>query len=90
MSVQAADYMRIFGNRFTLIDVESGKQIISCGTFNVPETLSNVNTAYWRGYTAQYSVIDDTLYGIKQVDSLKSHQVMIPFTGSCIIAYSKL
>ena len=89
MSVQMPDFMRIFGKRFTLIDVESGKQVISCGTFNIPET-SSICSACWRGYTAQYSIDGETLYGIKQVGSLKSHKVMIPFTGSCIVAYSKL
>ena len=37
MTMQSRDYFYYKGQRFTLIDVEKGKQIIDYGRFNIPK-----------------------------------------------------
>ena len=100
MSVQSADYMYLGKKKCKLIDVEGKKQIIDCGDFPVPDEswYLNITTACMRGYTAVYYIVRKTLYGIKKqevynlqnIDEgkvIKSSKIMIPFTGSCIVAY---
>lgn len=96
--MQAADYVNIRRKKYILIDVEKDKQIITCADFNMPEFngIMSLSTACWRGYTAEYYVIRNNLYGIKRQEiyfeelkkekTIKSSRVFIPFTGSCIIA----
>ncbi|AIZ56735.1 hypothetical protein Mpt1_c08590 [Candidatus Methanoplasma termitum] len=93
MTVQSDDYMYLDGKKHTLIDVEKGKQIIDCEPSLKPK-IWGLTSDCWRGYTADYSVVDGILFGkhreypeeIEEDGSLKSPGIMIPFTGSCIIA----
>ena len=99
MTMQAADYVNIRRKKYVLIDVEKDKQIITCADFKMPESdkIIPLSTACWRGYTAEYYVVRDNLYGIKcqeiyfeelkKEKIIKSSKVFVPFTGSCIIAY---
>ena len=102
MTIQMSDFMYLGKKQYTLIDIEKGKQIISCATFVMPEHNGEIDltTACWRGYTADYYVVKNMLYGVKsqtviiddgskygKAASLRSPRTMIPYTGSCIIAY---
>ena len=100
MTVQAADYMHIEKKKYTLIDIEDGKQIIDCAVFEMPKHDGNIelSTACRRGYTADYHILGETLYGIKKHEIfikphvykvIESPKTMIPYTGSCIIAYGR-
>ena len=99
MSVQSADLMYLGKKKCRLIDVEGKKQIIDCGDFPVLDKNWDINitTACVRGYNAVYYVIRKTLYGVKkqmiynllntdESKNIKSSKIMIPFTGSCIVA----
>lgn len=92
MTVQASDSFIFKRKKYVLIDVEIGKQIIDCADFHMPEHTPSFCTACWRGYTADYKVRGDRLYGIRyEWDSIlhkdvKSDMQMMYFTGSCIIA----
>ena len=99
MTMQVADYVNIGKKRYVLIDVEKDKQIITCADFDMPDYtgIISISTACWRGYMADYYVIKNILYGIKSQDisfensrenkKIKSSKRIIPYTGSCIIAY---
>jgi len=99
MTMQVADYVNIGKKRYVLIDVEKDKQIITCADFDMPNQNGIIasSTACWRGYMADYYVIRKILYGIKSQDiffensrenkKIKSSKTIIPYTGSCIIAY---
>jgi hypothetical protein len=98
MTMQVADYVTIGRKKYVLIDVEKDKQIITCADFDMPDYgIIPVSTACWRGYMADYYVIRKILYGIKSQDihfensrknkKIKSSKTIIPYTGSCIIAY---
>jgi len=67
MTMQAADYVNIRRKKYVLIDVEKDKQIITCANFNMPESngIISLSTACWRGYTAEYYVVRNNLYGMK-------------------------
>jgi len=97
--MQSADYVYLGKERgFVLIDVEIGKQMITCGDFNFlkPDDVIEHWTSNYRGYTAKYYVVRKELYCVKMHDILtydknlyrkvKSPKVRIPYTGSCIIA----
>ena len=97
--MQAVDYVSIGRKKYILIDVEKGKQIITCADFPMPEHFGEIShsTACWRGYTADYYIIRNILHGIKRqeicfdgterIKGIKSLRTIIPYTGSCIIAY---
>lgn len=92
MTRQISDYFYYKGQKFTLIDVEKGKQIIDYGRFRIPKYDGGYVSSCWRGYKAVYSVEKKQLWGIKQnfaygYDEEKSEKVPIYFTGSCIIAF---
>ena len=92
MTVQASDSFIFKRKKYVLIDVEIGKQIIDCADFHMPEHNPSCCPACWRGYTADYKVRGDKLFGIRfEWDSIlhkdvKSDMQMMNFTGSCIIA----
>jgi hypothetical protein len=98
MTMQADDYVHIGKKKYTLIDVEMDKQIITYADFIMPENKGRevISTDCWRGYTAEYFVVRKTLYGIKyqkvyfegSTKKISSSKIKIPYTGSCIIAYS--
>ena len=102
MSAQADDYMYIDNKKFTLLGVEAEKQIIDCVNFVIPIPKGfKVTTSFscWRGYTADYYVEQNILYGIKkfmvfntkpdfELNDACSEKLMLPYTGGCIIAYS--
>jgi hypothetical protein len=89
--MQSRDYLYFKGQRFTLIDVEKGKQIIDYGHFNIPKISGGFCSSCWRGYEAIYSVEKKQLWGIMIEhifldDEKRSNKVPVYFTGSCIIA----
>lgn len=92
MTVQAKDYVMFRNQEFVLIDVESGKQIICCADFVMPKPIEAVwSSACQRGYTANYTIRDGKLYGIRcECDEddnfVKSNELPLNFTGSCVIA----
>ena len=92
MTVQASDSFIFKRKKYVLIDVEIGKQIIDCADFHMPEHNPSFCTACWRGYTADYKVRGDKLFGIRfEWDSIlhkdvKSDMQMMNYTGSCSIA----
>lgn len=91
MTMQSRDYFYFKGQRFTLIDVEKGKQIIDYGRFNIPKESRSYCSRCWRGYETIYSVEKKQLWGIiKENFSLDdercSNKKPVYFTGSCIIA----
>lgn len=91
MTMQSRDYFYYKGQRFTLIDVEKGKQIIDYGRFNIPKVSRGFCSSCWRGYEAVYSVEKKQLWGIIKErifldDEKYSNKVPVYFTGSCIIA----
>ncbi|MCR5599858.1 MAG: hypothetical protein K6G33_03815 [Ruminococcus sp.] len=91
MTMQSRDYFYFKGQKFTLIDVEKGKQIIDFGRFNIPKIKQGYCSSCWRGYTAVYSVEKKQLWGIKynresgDIEDV-SRKTPVFFTGSCIIA----
>jgi len=99
MTKQADDYMHLGRKRYTLIDIEKDKQIIDCAEFVMPypsddEICFSICSACWRGYTADYYIVRNTLYGAREEviygggkdKVIKSPRTFIPFTGSCVIA----
>lgn len=91
MTMQTRDYFYFKGQKFTLIDVEKGKQIIDYGRFNIPKVDGGYCSHCWRGYKAVYSVEKKQLWGIKTNmvwidDEVVSRKTPVFFTGSCIIA----
>ena len=94
MSIQSDDFVYINDKKYVLIDIEIGKQIIDSAYFIMPEHeyVLITNTGCWRGYTAEYYIIDNILHGIKDMNfsqkgtKIKSQLTMMPYTGSCIIA----
>ena len=99
MTMQTADCVYIKKKKYYLIDVEEGKQIITCSNYIMPKHNGEItcSTACYRGYTADYYIFRDLLYGIKSEERyiedsrksilIKSPKTFIPYTGSCIIAY---
>lgn len=92
MTVQVSDSVKYKRKKFVLIDVEKGKQLIDCADFRIPEHMPCFNTSCWRGYTAEYAIKGNKLYGTRfewdadKHKDLKSETLFLPFTGSCVIA----
>lgn len=91
MPMQARDYFYYRGLKYTLIDVEKGKQIIDYGRFRIRDVKYGYCSNCWRGYKAIYSVEKKQLFGIKYNcqsfgDNEVSKKVPVYYTGSCIIA----
>lgn len=100
MTMQADDFVIYNKKQYTLIDVEKGKSMID----EIPCMASSedivVSTACWRGYTAEYYIVGDCLYGKRQEDSprltrrgfrnrkLSSGKKRLHYSGSCIVAYA--
>lgn len=98
MTVQASDYVFYKNKRFVLIDVEEGKQLIN---YVKPSILQRLNEIFnetkisscWRGYTAQYFINGNILYGIREeiiasrLKRIKSPLRQVRYTGSIIIAF---
>ena len=95
MTVQVSDSVKYKRKKFVLIDVEKGKQLIDCADFKMPEHIPCFNTSCWRGYTAEYVIRKDKLYGTRyewddeQRKEIESETLFLNFTGSCVIARTK-
>jgi hypothetical protein len=98
MTFQASDHLYLGNKKYLLIDVEDGKQLIDLAVFDMPEhndQIVIISTDCWRGYTANYYVTRNVLYGVKNEETysddlkrdrkIRSPRKMIPFTGGCII-----
>ena len=95
MTIQASDKVIYKKKKYTLIDVEKGKQIINCAEFKMPEHAFFMSSGCLRGYTAEYIIEDEKLYGIKyetdwdEMKKIKSEKLFMNYTGSCIIALAE-
>jgi len=73
--MQASDYMYMDNKKYTLIDIEHGKQIITCANFELEldedEHRRVLCSSCWRGYTAKYWVEDSKLFGEKTIEVWK-------------------
>lgn len=92
MTVQASDIVIYSKKKYTLIDVERDKQLIDCARFVMPKKVLSGCSACWRGYTAEYKIVEGVLYGVrKEWDwdnkcDIKSEELFLDYTGSCVIA----
>ena len=100
MTRQKSDYMYFERKKYTLIAVEKDKDMKGRVKFIMPPNTPSADkcrsSACWMGYTMDYHVIRNSLYGAKKqsvwcdssnnFEDVKSAKAFIPFTGSCIIA----
>lgn len=96
MTMQMCDFVWYKGRRFVLIDCEKDKSIIGSADFNLSGRFTN--TACHRGYTAEYYIDDNFLFGEKTVEkyettdgAVKGHfevseKMKLGYTGSAVIA----
>ena len=97
MTMQSCDYMWYKNEKFVLIDCEKEKNIINSADFGLKNFYTM--TCCYRGYTAEYFIEDNFLYGQKKVayysektdsgitiDFKISPKIKINYTGSAIIA----
>lgn len=97
MTMQSCDYVWYKNEKFILIDCEKKKDIINSADFGLKNF--SAMTCCYRGYTAEYFIEDNFLYGQKKVvdytertDSdikinfKKSPKIKMNYTGSAIIA----
>ncbi|HJJ31984.1 MAG TPA: HIRAN domain-containing protein [Methanocorpusculum sp.] len=83
MTAQEPDYL-IFDNRsFIVIDIEYGKHPET--EFIQPGKNAINTTANYRGYEAEYRIVDNRLFGI-QIPADETHPVPLHYTGSMLIA----
>ncbi len=68
MTIQACDYVWYKGEKFVLIDCEKNKDMIDSANFDLKNQF--MWTACYRGYTAEYFIEEDVLFGIKSVSRL--------------------
>ncbi len=95
MTMQASDTVIYKRKKYTLIDVEKGKQMIDCAEFPGSGEIYAFSFACWRGYTAEYRIRDGKLYGVRCEEkmemetSLQSQEMFVNYTGSCVIAWNR-
>lgn len=95
MTVQASDSVIYKKKKYTLIDIEKEKQIIDCAKFQMPNHSPAISSGCWRGYTAEYRIENDKLYGTRYErksgtwEEISSKELFINYTGSCIIAMAE-
>lgn len=90
MTIQICDFVNFKNNRYVLIDCEKGKSVIDSAEFDLEWKICD--TSCHRGYTAEYFVEDNVLYGIKTVDAYygeddgeNSEKTRMSYTGSVVI-----
>ncbi len=93
MTIQMSDHVTYKDKRYVLVDTES--YLIGSADFDVTPA-EGINTACWRGYTAEYEIVDNVLYGIKSVMTFNreknkpeissSSRLKMNYTGSILIA----
>lgn len=97
MTMQSCDYIWYKNEKFVLIDCERGKDIINSADFGLKSF--SAMTCCYRGYTAEYFIEDNFLYGQKTVEDYTektdsritikfktSPKIKTNYTGSAIIA----
>lgn len=97
MTKQSCDYMWYKNEKFILIDCEKEKDIINSADFGLKNFYAM--TCCYRGYTAEYFIENNLLYGQKKVayylektdsgikiDFKISPKIKMNYTGSAIIA----
>lgn len=97
MTMQSSDYMWYKNEKFILIDCEKEKDIINSADFGLKNYYA-MRYCY-RGYTAEYFIEDNFLYGQKKVEDYTektdsgrtidfkiSPKIKMNYTGSAIIA----
>lgn len=95
--MQSCDYMWYKNEKFILIDCEKEKNIINSADFGLKNF--SAMTCCYRGYTAEYFIEDNLLYGQKKVEDYTektdssitinfkiSPKIKMNYTGSAIIA----
>ncbi len=95
MTRQASDTVIYKRKKYTLIDVEKGKQMIDCADFPKEKDIYSICTACWRGYIAEYRIRRKKLYGVRYEGNLiarpraKSPKMFMNYTGSCVVAWNR-
>ena len=96
MTKQASDYVWYNGEKYTLIDCEKDKSVIDSANFGLENKY--FGTACRRGYTAEYFIENNLLFGEKTVwdaertknsiviSHFTSSRMRMSYTGSMIIA----
>lgn len=97
MTMQCCDYVWHNGIRYTLVDTENGKSLISAADFAVDGYVCC--TDCYRGYTAEYFIENGVIYGEKTVENypagghiieqIISGRMVMHYTGSLVIAANK-
>lgn len=97
MTMQCCDYVWYNGIRYTLVDIENGKSLISAADFAVEGYVCC--TDCYRGYTAEYFIENGVIYGKKTVEHYPagerltelntSERMRMHYTGSLVIAANK-
>ena len=88
MTIQVCDFVNFKNSRYVLFDCEKGKSVIDSADFDLKGKISS--TDCHRGYTAEYFIEDNVLYGIKTVDMYSdeekcSEKTRMSYTGSMVI-----
>ncbi len=94
MCMQETDYVYYRHKKYSLIDVEEGKQMIDTAKFIMPPHIGGYeSTSCYRGYIAKYRIIKNKLYGIRYEDVggsydfyVRSAMKRMHYTGSCVVA----
>lgn len=88
MTIQVCDFVNFKNSRYVLFDCEKGKSVIDTAEFGLKGRI--YSTDCHRGYTAEYFIEDNFLYGVKMVDMYydeekHSEKMRMSYTGSMII-----
>jgi hypothetical protein len=81
MTMQVPDIVIYENKNYLLIDIVKDKQLINPDQFQINEAMGINSTSCWRGYEAEYSIIDNLIY----LTRLNDEKVKIDFTGGIII-----
>lgn len=83
MTMQVPDIFIYEDRRYLLIDIEKDKVLINPLDYQIKEEVHSFSTACWRGYVAEYSIIDNRIYLTKFND--EEMKVKLDLTGGVII-----
>ena len=88
MTIQVCDFVNYKNSRYVLIDCEKEKSVIDSAELDLKGKICD--TSCHRGYTAEYFIEDNILYGIKTVgtysdEEKSSERTRMFYTGSIVI-----
>ncbi|MDE7121643.1 MAG: hypothetical protein K2O42_05730 [Oscillospiraceae bacterium] len=95
MTMQSCDYLYYQGKKYTLIATEKDTDLIHSSDFGLKNNICM--TCCYRGYTAEYFIENNFLYGEKTVKDdttiancfLKSQKLRMNYTGSLLLARNR-